>query len=366
LGGIPHDEYGMTSLSVRAYVHKIYETLKLENTRITKFQTGGPDGDLGSNEILLSSDNEIYIGLVDGSGVLVDTEGLDKDELKKLAHERKMINNYDRSKLSSKGFVITVDDVNFKIPETGEIIPNGVSFRNQFHLQIAKYLGSVDLFVPCGGRPAAIDIDNVSHLLPVGGKPIVKYIVEGANLFITQQAKLKLEKAGVVTFKDASANKGGVTSSSLEVLASLVLNDEEFLSEFNKGSKFYQEYVKEVQVKIVSNANKEADALLRLQKKTGLTLAESSDLLSNEINKLSDLIASSDELWSDEKLRVKILGRSIPSLLIKQTGSVEKFLERVPENYAKSLFATSLSTDFIYHGSLDFGNVIELLQYLRH
>jgi glutamate dehydrogenase len=175
-----------------------------------------------------------------------------------------------------------------------------------------------------------------------------------------------LEKAGVVTFKDASANKGGVTSSSLEVLASLVLNDEEFLSEFNKGSKFYQEYVKEVQVKIVSNANKEADALLRLQKKTGLTLAESSDLLSNEINKLSDLIASSDELWSDEKLRVKILGRSIPSLLIKQTGSVEKFLERVPENYAKSLFATSLSTDFIYHGSLDFGNVIELLQYLRH
>jgi hypothetical protein len=31
-------------------------------------------------------------------------------------------------------------------------------------------------------------------------------------------------------FKDASANKGGVTSSSLEVLAALVLTDDEFRS----------------------------------------------------------------------------------------------------------------------------------------
>ena len=37
-----------------------------------------------------------------------------------------------------------------------------------------------------------------------------------------------IEKAGVIMFKDASANKGGVTSSSLEVLAALVLTDDEF------------------------------------------------------------------------------------------------------------------------------------------
>jgi len=34
--------------------------------------------------------------------------------------------------------------------------------------------------------------------------------------FITQEAKLRLEKAGAIIYKDASANKGGVTSSSLE------------------------------------------------------------------------------------------------------------------------------------------------------
>ena len=58
-------------------------------------------------------------------------------------------------------------------------------------------------------------------------KPRFQVIVEGANLFLSQEARLFLEKKGVVIFKDASANKGGVTSSSLEVLAALALNDEQ-------------------------------------------------------------------------------------------------------------------------------------------
>ena len=74
LGGIPHDEYGMTSLSVREYVKGIYRKLEIDPTKIGKLQTGGPDGDLGSNEILLS--NEKYISIVDGSGVICDPNGL--------------------------------------------------------------------------------------------------------------------------------------------------------------------------------------------------------------------------------------------------------------------------------------------------
>jgi glutamate dehydrogenase len=58
--------------------------------------------------------------------------------------------------------------------------------------------------------------------------PRFKYIVEGANLFISENARVLLEESGVILFKDASANKGGVTSSSLEVLACLALSDEEF------------------------------------------------------------------------------------------------------------------------------------------
>ena len=42
LGGVPHDTYGMTSLSVRQYVVGIYAKLGLKEKDFTKVQTGGP------------------------------------------------------------------------------------------------------------------------------------------------------------------------------------------------------------------------------------------------------------------------------------------------------------------------------------
>ena len=63
-----------------------------------------------------------------------------------------------------------------------------------------------------------MNLNNWRSLLDDAGVPVFRWIVEGANLFITQEARLKLEEKGVVLFKDSSTNKGGVMSSSLEVL----------------------------------------------------------------------------------------------------------------------------------------------------
>jgi glutamate dehydrogenase len=38
-------------------------------------------------------------------------------------------------------------------------------------------------------------------------KPRFQVVVEGANLFFTNDSRLTLEKHGVIVFKDASANK---------------------------------------------------------------------------------------------------------------------------------------------------------------
>ena len=57
-------------------------------------------------------------------------------------------------------------------------------------------------------RPEAVNISNMAALIDADGKPHFKYIVEGANLFLTQQARLHLEKRKVILFKDSSANKG--------------------------------------------------------------------------------------------------------------------------------------------------------------
>jgi NAD-specific glutamate dehydrogenase len=67
-------------------------------------------------------------------------------------------------------------------------------------------LGTLVTPIPC--RPEAVNISNVAALVDSEGKPHFKYVVEGANLFFTQQARFYLEKRKVLLFKDSSANKG--------------------------------------------------------------------------------------------------------------------------------------------------------------
>ncbi|KAJ4375841.1 NAD-dependent glutamate dehydrogenase [Neocucurbitaria cava] len=328
LGGIPHDRYGMTTLSVREYVLGIYRKLNLDPSKVRKLQTGGPDGDLGSNEILLS--NEKYISIVDGSGVLVDPNGINHEELLRLAKGRKMINDFDVSRLSSEGYRILVDDTNIRLPN-GDLVYNGTTFRNTFHLRSDIHY---DTFVPCGGRPESIDLTTANKLI-VDGKSVIPYIVEGANLFITQDAKLRLEKAGCILYKDASANKGGVTSSSLEVLASLSFDDESFIKHMCVGDDgqapdFYNRYVQEVQRTIQNNAR--LDIL--------------SDTLSNAITKLDEELQNTD-LWKNVEFRHSILKEALPNTLLEQIG-LEKIIERVPDNYLRAIFGSYLASRFVY------------------
>lgn len=325
LGGIPHDSYGMTTLSVREYVKGIYRQKELDPSKVRKMQTGGPDGDLGSNEILLS--NEKYTSIVDGSGVLVDPNGINHEELIRLAKKRVMISHFDTSKLSKDGYRVLVDDNNVLLPN-GEVVNNGTIFRNTFHL---RDTGLTDTFVPCGGRPESIDLSSVNKLIKKG-KTTIPYIVEGANLFITQDAKLRLEEAGCIIFKDASANKGGVTSSSLEVLASLSFDDQGFVENMCVGSdgrapEFYKAYVAAVQAKIQENARLEFEAIWRENKETKIPRSTLSDTLSVAITKLDEELQKT-ELWKDIKLRNSVLEDALPKLLLEKIG-LDTIIQRV-------------------------------------
>ncbi|KAL2809286.1 Glutamate/Leucine/Phenylalanine/Valine dehydrogenase-domain-containing protein [Aspergillus granulosus] len=344
LGGIPHDTYGMTTLSVRQYVLGIYRKLKIDPSTIRKLQTGGPDGDLGSNEILLA--NEKYTAIVDGSGVIVDPLGLDRDELVRLAKKRVTISEFDVTKLSPDGYRVLVDESNIQLP-SGEVVPNGMVFRNLFHLRNDS---TYDTFVPCGGRPESIDLSTVGKLIK-DGKSTIPYIVEGANLFITQDSKLRLEKAGCILFKDASANKGGVTSSSLEVLASLSFDDQGFVENMCVGEDgsapaFYGEYVKQVQEIIRENATLEFEAIWREHEETGLPRSVLSDRLSVAITQLDEELQKT-ELWDNVDLRRSVLSDALPKLLLDKIG-LDTILGRVPEGYLRAIFGSHLASRFVY------------------
>lgn len=372
LGGIPHDKYGMTTLSVREYITGTYKKLGITDwSKINKLQMAGGDGDLGSNEIKFSGE-EKYVGLVDGYGVIVDEDGIDKKELLRLAEARLGNNAFDKSKLGPKGYAIMIDENNVKIP-SGKVIKNGLLFRNNFHLMIPEVYPRkdfVNLFVPCGGRPAAINANNVHLLLDEKtGKSIIPIIVEGANLFITQPAKIILEKAGAVVFKDASTNKGGVTSSSMEVLAALSLDDEQFKNNMCLDSKtgelpaFYKTYVKQDEANIVEKAKLEFNLLWKLKQETGKTFSELSDTLSVAINTLADQLRESDELWKqDTKFRNEVIAAAVPPILL-QTVGIDNLVKRIPQAYLKAMFATKLAGEFVYNRGVE-PNPATFLQFI--
>ena len=348
LGGIPHDTFGMTTTSVHRVVLGCIEKMGMDETKCTKLQTGGPDGDLGSNEILVSKDKTIAI--IDGSGVAYDPAGLNREELVRLAKKRVPIENFNKSKLGTGGFLVTVNDSNVVLPN-GEKVESGVQFRNDFHLHP---LAAADLFVPCGGRPESININNVNSVID-NGKPRFKVIVEGANLFITQDARMILEDAGVVLYKDASANKGGVTSSSLEVLAALSLPDDVFAKNMavlnGQIPEFYTQYVQEIKDRIANDAYAEFDCIWREHQRTGVRRFLLTDRVSNKINTLNDFIAASN-LWDNKVLRRVVLAEAIPRKLQDLVG-LDKLLEQTPEAYIRAIFSAYLASRYVYRFGID-------------
>ena len=234
--------------------------------------------------------------------------------------------------------------------KAGEVVLDGTDFRNAAHLRF-----KADLFVPCGGRPEAVNISNVSALLDADGKPHFKYIVEGANLFLTQQARLHLEKRKVILFKDSSANKGGVTSSSLEVLAGLSLSTEEYtdMMIFKNGqpSEFYKNYVKDIQAKITENAANEFQCIwkeyMRLQGSKARTVI--SDELSQTLNNLQAELEGSD-LFDDTPSLHGVMKRAIPKTLVDQIG-LNTLLKRLPEAYQRALFSSWVASHFVRFSS---------------
>jgi glutamate dehydrogenase len=200
------------------------------------------------------------------------------------------------------------------------------------------------------------------------GKPHFKYIVEGANLFLTQQARLFLEKRKVILFKDSSTNKGGVTSSSLEVLAGLALSTEEYVDlmifKDGKPSEFYKSYVKDIQEKIAENAAAEFHCLwkehARLQGAKPRTTI--SDELSSTLNNLQAELESSD-LFDDIPSMHGVLKRAIPKTLVDRIG-LETLLKRLPESYQRALFSSWVASHFIYKYGVN-GSSVDFFHFAR-
>jgi len=344
--------------------------------------TGGPDGDLGGNEIKFGS--EAIRGICDGTASVIDPENVDVAELRRLAEAHLPLSHYNPAKLSKRGLFVLVDDKKEIVGPNGEIYANGADFRNKLHFHP---WATCETFVPCGGRPAAVTISNVHQFLVnapgvtgdmmLSGNANVKpeqlrfkYIVEGANLFITQDARLALEKCGVCLFKDSSANKGGVTSSSVEVYTGLSLSDEQHLEHMcvkdeAHPPKFYSDLKQDIIARIENNARMEFECIWRDSQagKLGGVKTLISDALSRKIVDMVELIQAST-LHTDKALFRYVIHEYTPKTTLGLV-SLDDILARVPEAYLRAIFAKTVASHFVYSVGVD-ANEFSFFQFMRN
>jgi len=214
----------------------------------------------------------------------------------------------------------------------------GLKARNTMHNRVIA-----DAFIPSGGRPNTINATNYTKFLREDGSPSSKLIVEGANLFLSPDARQALhDKAGVVIIKDSSANKCGVITSSYEICAAMLLSDEEF--SLNKAR-----LIDEVIEKLRDYARKEAEILFRERDHSGLAIPVISTTLSKTINMVADsLVDHLNGLSVAEQY--PFLGTFMDHLPRTLADIAVDRLERIPGQYVKNAIASTTASRIVYQG----------------
>ena len=370
--GINHKQYGVTSLGVVTFAQIAMEEQGLDIRRdpFSVKLTGGPFGDVAGNglRLLLERCPKVSIRLiVDGTAALVDPAGLDREALSRVVL-RADADAFDVSRLGPGGFALYrnvrrsegLRELYRRVEQTPAGLREDWVTLDEFHKEFDELLFSVeaDLFVPAGGRPETIDGTNWRRFLRPDGKPSARVIVEGANSFITPEARLRLQEAGAVVLRDASANKCGVISSSYEIIGNLLFTEEEFLAH-------KEEYVAGVLEILERRAADEARLILRRHREEGgrRHFTELSDAISQEINanksRLFAFFQGRPDLVEQPLYRRALLAH-LPRL-VRETPAWHGRLGRLPPKYRSAILAAEIGAAMVYRKPLepDFGAALE-------
>lgn len=363
--GINHKEYGVTSTGVISFAGIAMAEIGVDIGRDTFSikMTGGPGGDVAGNclRLLLANAPGARIVLVlDGTAAAYDPAGLDRQELERITL-RHDLDAFDPACLRPGGVLLLRTGRKAEglkeLHSRFERMPDGRLVQQWVHLddfyrEYSTLVFSVeaDLFIPAGGRPETIDAANWQQFLLADGRPSSRIIVEGANSFITPQARTELQRSGVILMRDASANKCGVISSSYEVIANLLMSEKEFLH-------YKERYVGDV-LKILSRrAADEARLILRRYRECSGTLSYSdlSEQISQNINslyhRLFQFFSARPETCRQPVFR-RALMRHLPELLQEKPG-FRRRIGRLPEKYRAAILAAEIAASLVYSGNRD-------------
>merc|ERR1719498_1868562 len=336
--GFNHKEYGLTSEGVNTFLKVALQQRGIDpfNEPFSVKMTGGTNGDVAGNMLkFLHRDyhgNAKVVGIADGTATAEDPDGLCMDELMRMVKEDEPIAAYNPDKLGPRGEFLEANT------------PEGRQMRDTMAFRVKS-----DVFVPAGGRPATINVNNYSSFLDEDGLPSSPLVVEGANLFTTPAARqLLFDEAGVTFVKDSSANKCGVITSPYEILLSMMLETPEFLA-------MKDDFVPEILTKLRAVAETEAQLIFRemmldqtkpfpvVSSEVSAAITRLHDALDLHIGGLSD-----EEITNFQHvLRDHLLGDATKAL-------VAKLQERVPRQYQNAIVACVLASRMVYKEGIQF------------
>ncbi|MDD2850664.1 MAG: NAD-glutamate dehydrogenase [Desulfuromonadaceae bacterium] len=360
--GINHKEYGVTSAGVVKFAEITMAELGTDIHRepfSVKF-TGGPNGDVAGNamRLLLERCPSVAIKLIiDGTGALYDPSGADRSALSKVVLHSD-IDAFEPEALHPGGSIIYrtqtrrdgMRELFRKVVRTDsglqELWVSNDDFYREYNSLI--FTVSADLFIPAGGRPETVSKDNFGRFFADDGSALNRAIIEGANSFITPEARIELQKRGVIIMRDASANKCGVISSSYEIIANLLLSEKEFLDQKDV-------YVADVISILNKRAEDEARLIFRRHREAGgaLLYTDISNAISTEINahyaRLFSFFQQHPQLCARPLYRNAILGH-LPRLLA-QEPRYRKRIKDLPPKYQYAIISSEIASSMVYRNS---------------
>jgi len=318
---------GMTTTSIMGSFRTLIDHYGEKEKELNLMITGGPDGDLGANQL------QCYRGkiclIVDGGSVLFDPEGLDRKELMQLAFMR---NSSPRAnslqfpvdKLSPQGFMVPIGAKNVALPD-GTVVEDGTLFHRNFlstpaHRQYIE-AANIRAFIPCGGFKDTVNQGNVRRFLELFQE--LQFIVEGANVFFDDAARRYIAtKTDIKQIKDSTANKGGVFSSSIAEVLTAFLLQEDYEEKLLNDTATRWALTKDVLHLVDSYSRQETGLLLRLyDADPSVPLFELSEITSEQIFSLQDrlepLLA---DILADAGLVREVMAHYIPLELREKLG----------------------------------------------
>jgi glutamate dehydrogenase len=363
---------GMTTTSVMTAFRTMIAHYGDKEENLNMIMTGGPDGDLGANEIQCYKGK--ICGMIDGGSILFDPNGLDKKELMKIGfmrHTKPRANtlSYPADKISAEGFIVPRLGKNITLPN-GTFIEDGAIFHKNFLTEPKNRdifeKANIQAFIPCGGFKDTINSENVADFM--ANFKELKYIVEGANVFFDDSARRRIaQHTKIKHIKDSSANKGGVFSSSMAEVQTAFLFGKEYENYMLDDIETRWSLIKNI-MNLISKYTKEEISLVikKHEQNSKNALFQLSVSTSEEILSLQDYLQTKiEEITSDKDFEWQVLENYIPEVLVRKLGK-ERILATLNSEqlipYKNAILTKKIAATALYKHGLEWDKFLKQIK----